>query len=227
MARIRTIKPDFFTSEDIIELTPLARLLYIAIWCEADREGRLAWKPKTFKIRYLPADNCDINELCRDIVDRGLVVLYGNGLACIPSFSKHQHINPRETASILPEPSRDGDASGTRDERDSDVQGGKEGKEIDSASKTRKSISKKTPIPKDFGISERVREWASKNAYADLDAHLEYFKGQAVAKGYTYLDWDQAFINAIRDDWAGVRKSSDPPNHADRSNSANHFVGAI
>ena len=42
MARIRTIKPDFFTSEDIVGLTPEARLLYIALWCEADREGRLA-----------------------------------------------------------------------------------------------------------------------------------------------------------------------------------------
>ena len=39
VARIRTIKPDFFTSEDIVVLTPWARLLYIALWCEADREG--------------------------------------------------------------------------------------------------------------------------------------------------------------------------------------------
>jgi hypothetical protein len=137
MARIRTIKPDFFTSEDIIELSPLARLLYIAIWCEADREGRLNWKPKTFKIRYLPADACDIDALCVEIVGRGLVVQYGDGLAVIPSFHKHQHINPRESASILPEPPRVDDASGTRESRDSDVQVGKEGKEGIRASKTR------------------------------------------------------------------------------------------
>ena len=60
MARIRTIKPEFFTSEDIVSLSPLARLLYVALWCEADKEGRLVWKPLTFKLRYLPADDCDI-----------------------------------------------------------------------------------------------------------------------------------------------------------------------
>jgi len=104
MARIRTVKPEFFTSEDIVELPPLARLLYIAMWCEADKEGRLAWKPKTFKMRYLPADNCDVDAICDAIVTRGLVVLYGDGLAVIPSFKDHQHINPREKDSCLPAP---------------------------------------------------------------------------------------------------------------------------
>lgn len=131
MARIRTIKPEFFTSEDIVSLAPLTRLLYIAIWCEADKEGRLVWKPVTFKLRYFPADNCDIHAMCKEIVDAGLVVLYGNGYAHIPTFKAHQHINPRETPSQLPEP----DASstrhprvGTRQSRGGDAQGGREGK---------------------------------------------------------------------------------------------------
>ena len=102
MARIRTIKPEFFTSEDIVSLSAFARLLYIALWCEADREGRMYWKPKTFKMRYFPADNVDINALCDEVVGAGLVELYGEGLAFIPSFHKHQHINPRESASTLP-----------------------------------------------------------------------------------------------------------------------------
>ena len=49
MARIRTIKPEFFTSDDICALSPRARLLYIGLWCEADREGRLVWAPRGFK----------------------------------------------------------------------------------------------------------------------------------------------------------------------------------
>lgn len=110
MARIRTIKPDFFTSEDIVALSPLARLLYIAIWCEADKEGRLVWKPNTFKLRYLPGDNCDVHALCAEITDRGLVKLYGDGLAVIPAFAAHQHINPRESESVLPAPDEDSDA---------------------------------------------------------------------------------------------------------------------
>lgn len=146
MARIRTIKPEFFTSEDIVSLSPMARLLYIAIWCEADREGRLVWKPKTFKMRYFPADDCNIQALCDEITEAGLVKLYGEGYAYIPAFHAHQHINPRETASQLPEPEKDTrkgarkprgiDASLTREPRDSDVQGGREGK-----GKERKDIS--------------------------------------------------------------------------------------
>jgi hypothetical protein len=105
MARIRTIKPEFFTSEDIVSLTPMARLLYIALWCEADRDGRMLWKPRTFKMRYFPADDVDIHELCDQITTAGLVVLYGDGLAYVPQFERHQHVNPRETKSELPAPS--------------------------------------------------------------------------------------------------------------------------
>lgn len=131
MARIRTIKPEFFTSEDIVSLSPMARILYIALWCEADREGRLVWKPLTFKLRYLPADDCDIKALCNEIVERGLVRLYGEGYAVIPAFGAHQHINPRESASQLPDPCASVTRAarvGTRKQRASDVQGGREGK---------------------------------------------------------------------------------------------------
>lgn len=131
MARIRTIKPEFFTSEDIVSLSPMARILYIALWCEADREGRLVWKPLTFKLRYLPADDCDIRALCDEIVERGLVRLYGEGYAVIPAFAAHQHINPRESASQLPDPCASvtrASRVGTRKPRASDAQGGREGK---------------------------------------------------------------------------------------------------
>lgn len=105
MARIRTIKPEFFTSEDIVSLTPLARLFYVSLWCESDREGRLEWKPRTFKLRYLPGDDCNIEDLGQELIDAGLVVLYeadGKLYAEIPSFKKHQVINNREAESDIP-----------------------------------------------------------------------------------------------------------------------------
>lgn len=104
MARIRTIKPEFFTSEDICALPPLTRLLYISLWCEADKDGRLEWKPRTWKLRYFPADDIDIDAAAAGLLASGLIVQYGEGLAYIPTFAKHQHINPRESASTLPDP---------------------------------------------------------------------------------------------------------------------------
>lgn len=115
MARIRTIKPEFFTSEDIVCMSPLARLFYVSLWCEADREGRMEWKPVTFKMRYLPGDECDINSLAQELIARGLLVLYqavDKQYAEIPTFSKHQVINNRESSSTIPP--RDKNAKPTR-----------------------------------------------------------------------------------------------------------------
>jgi len=202
MARIRTIKPEFFTSEDIVELEPLARLLYIALWCEADKEGRFSWKPKTFKMRYFPADDCNIDALCDALVTRGLVCLYGENLAFIPSFSEHQHINPREKDSNLPSPdeyieARVSDASVTVESRTGRKEG-KEGKGKVVASK------RETTIPDDFSISENVQAWADANGHTDLSAHLANFIDSCRAKGYKYIDWDAAFRNAISKNWAKV-----------------------
>jgi len=105
MARIRSIKPEFFTSYDIVSLTPLSRLFYVSLWCEADREGRLNWNVKTLKMRYFPADNCDIQEMADELVNAGLIVIYevdGKQYAEIPSFGHHQVINNREAESVLP-----------------------------------------------------------------------------------------------------------------------------
>lgn len=115
MAYIRTIKSSFFTSDDIVSLSPLARLLYIALWTEADREGRLTWRPGNFKLRFLPGDACDIRDLCGELVESGLVIPYvvdGNTFAEIPTFKRHQSINAKERKSNLPE--RVANATATR-----------------------------------------------------------------------------------------------------------------
>lgn len=187
MARIRTIKPEFFTSEDIVELSPFARLLYIAIWCEADREGRLNWKPKTFKIRYFPADSLDIDALCKELIDRRLVVLYGDGLAYIPSFSRHQHVNPRESKSELPDPdtkkARVSDASA----RDSDVQVGREGKEgKEHASSTHESFEAFwDAYPKKKSKGDAEKAWAA----IKPNEHLAGQILQAVQRATTSEQW--------------------------------------
>lgn len=60
----------------------------------------------------------------------------------------------------------------------------------------------KRPLPPDFAISDRVRAWAADKGHTRLDERLEHFVGKAKANGYRYADWDEAFMTAIRDDWA-------------------------
>ena len=128
MARIRTIKPEFFTSSDIVMLRPLSRLFYVSLWCEADREGRFKWDTQTLKFRYFPAEDCDINEMAEELISAGLIVIYtvaGKEYAEIPMFKHHQVINNKESASIIPPRVKDALKA-----RESGVQGeGKEGKE--------------------------------------------------------------------------------------------------
>jgi hypothetical protein len=117
MAFIRSIKATFFTSEDIVSLTPLARLLYIALWTESDREGRFSWRPCNFKLRFLPGDACEIHDLCNELVESGLVIPYsvdGKAYAEIPTFKRHQSINAKERKSVLPE--RVTNATGSRND---------------------------------------------------------------------------------------------------------------
>lgn len=70
--------------------------------------------------------------------------------------------------------------------------------------KTRAPI--KTTCPANFSLSDGVRDWATKKQIppAILDQHFEYFVGVAIAKGYVYANWDQAFKNAVNANWAKI-----------------------
>jgi hypothetical protein len=75
-------------------------------------------------------------------------------------------------------------------------------RDIDTRSSSRSKI--KRSLPSDFGISERVRRWASEHGVENVERHCEHFIGYARANGKRYADWDQALMNAIRDDWAKI-----------------------
>jgi hypothetical protein len=96
--------------------------------------------------------------------------------------------------------------------------------------KKNKELSKstranKTPIPDDFAISDKVREWYAKQAYTEsLEQHFEHFCDKARQNGYVYADWDAALRNAIRSDWAGLRKPRlDTPYQQRASPPTRHF----
>lgn len=68
----------------------------------------------------------------------------------------------------------------------------------------RKPRPQKTAMPDDFGISERVRKWAQQNGHGNLEAHLDAFRRKASMNGYAYADWDSAFMEAVRENWAKI-----------------------
>ncbi len=106
MPRIRSIKPDFFLDDEIAALPALARLLYIGLWTQADRAGRLKDKPVRIKAAVLPYDECDVDALLDSLQEAGLIVRYAvheDYCIAIRNFDKHQVFN-NERASQLPAP---------------------------------------------------------------------------------------------------------------------------
>jgi len=65
----------------------------------------------------------------------------------------------------------------------------------------------KTILPLDFKISDRVKAWAKEKKINHLEDHLESFKNKCTAHAYKYVDWDSAFMEAIRTDWAGIKNT--------------------
>jgi len=104
MARIRTIKPDFWTDEKVVEISAFARLLFIGLWNFADDDGRMQYSPKKIKMQIFPADSLDISELFGEIRSNSLIDIYvvdNIEYLEIRNFYKHQKIDKR-TASKHP-----------------------------------------------------------------------------------------------------------------------------
>ena len=62
MPRIRYLKPDFFSDEDLGRLPYETRLTFAGLWCYADKEGRLEDRPMYLKAMIFPYDNIDMNQ---------------------------------------------------------------------------------------------------------------------------------------------------------------------
>jgi hypothetical protein len=111
MARSRTIKPSFFTNEELAELSRDVRLFFEGLWIMADREGRLENRPKRIKREVFPYDadftEATVGEWLSVLANsRGrFITLYevnGEKYIQIKNFKKHQDIHPREKASEIP-----------------------------------------------------------------------------------------------------------------------------
>ena len=107
MARARNIKPGFFKNEELAELQPECRLLFIGLWTLADREGRLEDRPKRIKAEIFAFDSFDIDSMLSELRDRKFLVRYeanGGRFIQITNFVKHQDPHYRERASEIPAP---------------------------------------------------------------------------------------------------------------------------
>jgi hypothetical protein len=114
MPRIRSIKPDYWTDEKIVEVAMPVRLFFIGTWNFADDFGNLARSPQKLKMQIFPADVIDVEPLIVSLITHGLLTEYsvnGQRFLHINGFKKHQRINRPSKDGLVPRfEARDGDA---------------------------------------------------------------------------------------------------------------------
>ena len=102
MARIRTIKPEFFTSPDTAKASVEARLFYIALWCWADDWGIGEANLNALLGFAFPEDDQrerkEIQSLCKEVANTYGTLFYENNgryFYQIPAWEDHQKTQRR------------------------------------------------------------------------------------------------------------------------------------
>ena len=115
MARIRTIKPEFWTSAQVMECSPTARLLFLGMLNFADDAGRMTYSPKTLKAQIFPSDDIPIDRIVGMVVElssNGLVLIYSaDNKEFISITGWHHQKRDKPRPSKLPGPFYDGSAT--------------------------------------------------------------------------------------------------------------------
>lgn len=212
---MRGIKPEIWTDERFVELSPYARLLFVGMWHYACDNGHLDDKPKQIKMRVLPTDSADASELIEEMVDLGMVDRTTDGLT-IPKLRDHQRIDNRYFTwcdrcelDEIPEPSRSkhpdaqrghdvntagarGGSTGSRMKEGRKVKEG-EGELVDSAHPAGGARKKpSTKLPADWAPTDEHKARCAQDGL-DLPAQVARFKAHAEANDRRQVNWNAAF----------------------------------
>ena len=103
MARIRSIKPEFWTSTQIMDCDPLTRLFFIGLWNFCDDHGRHPVSEKQLKALIFPGDDISASSVRRmidELSKNGLISIYivDNKEYLVVTGWVHQKIDRRQDA---------------------------------------------------------------------------------------------------------------------------------
>lgn len=211
MARIRSIKPEFWSSEQVMECSVTARLMFIGMWNFADDLGRIPLSVKSIKAKVFPSD-----EMASEIILGMIAELSRNGLLQPYTVDgveflqitgwHHQRIDKPQPAKY-PAPS-EGDSTIIRGTVPPDRIGkdriGEEGilppavaaapkKPVEKKSREKPRVS----VPEGFSFSQNTREYAVKLGFSsfEIDRECQRFIRHAKQNDRKCADWCAAADN--------------------------------
>ncbi|PRI11907.1 hypothetical protein B4915_02185 [Leucobacter massiliensis] len=93
VAKIRSLKPEFFSSEQIVSVSIPARYLFEGIWVFGDDEGLIKHSPMSLKMKVFPGDSIEVEPLVCELLREGLVIEVSSDqgpLLWAPNVQVHQ-----------------------------------------------------------------------------------------------------------------------------------------
>lgn len=226
MSRIRSIKPEFWSSAQILECSRDARLLFIGLWNFCDDLGRHSFSPKQIKAEVFPGDDLlseNIQGMLDELSANGLIDVY-----CIENKEilqvcgwHHQKIDHPQKAK-LPGPPLGHSPSDRRTFSPESIGKDRIGRDRSRVESTRESANirgtfdEKAPeapennnkkfkkISKDAEPTVSQTQAAIEKGLSEVERQAEWtkFRDYNLAKGSALADWDAAWRV-----WLGHRKT--------------------
>lgn len=212
MAKIRGIKPETWTDESFVSVSPMARLLFIGMWNFACDNGHLDDSATQLKMRVLPADECNATSLLAELVDAGLVERL-NGFLKLPNLAQHQKVDKRfvtrcehcEQDEDLWHPlSLHGENTSSTRSGHSVVTSGSlgDGDLISDGDLKKNSLSDPIGsdgvlIPSDWRPNQKHIDLAN-SLHLDVKVQYQNFRRSAVEKHRRLKNWNTGFTNWLR-----------------------------
>ncbi len=236
MSRIRTIKPEFWTSEQIMECSPLARLAFIGMWNFCDDNGVHPASCKTLKAEVFPGDDLtasNVQELVNELLRQQLIATFlaDSRPWWVVTGWHHQLIN-RPSKSRYPLPPRHAPLTdsvsihggltessvsihggltvggeGKGGEGKGEEGNGREGRET----RTRKE---KFPLPDDWQPDASTYALLEKQGIDRpfAESCLDEFRLYWQENGERRAGWEATFLNSVKRSWER-QQSSKPRNN--------------
>lgn len=111
MARIRSIKPEFWTDSLMVQMPLIARLLYIALWTAADDHGYIPDEPDRLAMELMPReDTLEVDAALQLLIASGRIDVLrapdGTTFMQVTKWSNHQRPSHPAQSKISREGSR-------------------------------------------------------------------------------------------------------------------------
>ena len=210
MARIRTVKPEFFRHEGLQDLErdhpgSYPMLVFVGLFGHCDKGGVFEWKPRVLKLDILPFLDFDMAETLDILEQAGQVQKFeaeGKTYGFIPTFTEHQSISGKESQAPVkfPRPAGETLEHGKGSDREGSGTPGREGKGMESTHSVPRQPARGCRLPEDFSLTQARRAVANSEGI-DPDRTFakfcDYWRGAPGAKGVK-LDWEATWRNWCR-----------------------------